>query len=248
MSAAGQVSEDRFLGGRIVLRQTRAGYRAGIDPALLAASLDCAPGSRVIEMGCGPGAALLAAAVLNPQARFTGIEADPQAAALARQNVALNGLDDCVSIVEADALDWRPEGKADAVFFNPPFFDDPAALRGPVPEKTAAWLTDRGLPDWIAAGSAMLTRGGSLTLIHRADRLGAILSGFEAGKIGSPVIQPVSPRADKPAKRVIVRGSREGKAPLLLLPALAMHDEEGGKYAARADAILRGEARLALVR
>lgn len=246
MTETPRVTEDRFLGGRIVLRQSERGYRAGIDPALLAASLDLRSGASAIELGCGPGAALLAAAVLNPETRFTGIEADPEAAALARENAAANGLADRVEIIEGDALSWRPDEKADAVFFNPPFFDDPSALRGPVPEKTAAWLTDYTLSDWIAAGSAMLKRGGALTLIHRADRLGDILTAFSAAKIGSPVIRPVSPRADKPAKRVVVRGSREGKAPLVLLPALAMHDEAGGKYSAEAEAILRGEAMLAM--
>ena len=43
MFAAGALTEDRFLGGRLVLAQPRKGYRAGIDPVLLAAAVPPVP-------------------------------------------------------------------------------------------------------------------------------------------------------------------------------------------------------------
>jgi tRNA1(Val) A37 N6-methylase TrmN6 len=46
---------------------------------------------------------------------------------------------------------------------------------------------------------------------------------------------------------VIVRARRGGKAPLQLLPALVLHDRDGAKHTAQAEAILRGEAGLAWV-
>ena len=70
------MSEDAVLNGRVRLRQPLAGYRAGMDAALLAAACDAAPGQRVIEAGCGVGGALLAAATRRPRARFVGLERD----------------------------------------------------------------------------------------------------------------------------------------------------------------------------
>jgi tRNA1(Val) A37 N6-methylase TrmN6 len=52
---------------------------------------------------------------------------------------------------------------------------------------------------------------------------------------------PVLPFADQPAKRVLVRAIKTGKAPLKLLPPLVLHDREGGKHTARTEALLRGE-------
>src|SRR5260221_7316666 len=86
------VTEDRLLGGRVRLRQPREGYRAGMDAALLAAACDAVSGERVLEAGCGPGAVTLAAAIPRPQVTFLGVENDPQAPALAAQNIALNRL------------------------------------------------------------------------------------------------------------------------------------------------------------
>ena len=56
-------TENRLLGGRVILRQPSRGYRAGLDAALLAAACDAAPGGRVIEAGCGAGAVLMTAAM-----------------------------------------------------------------------------------------------------------------------------------------------------------------------------------------
>src|SRR5512146_2679345 len=97
-----EITEDAVLDGRVRLRQPAKGYRAGVDAALLAAACDARPGERVVEAGCGAGAALLAAAVRRPGAWFTGLERDPATAALARRNAAENGLADRVEVIEAD--------------------------------------------------------------------------------------------------------------------------------------------------
>ena len=244
-AAAAETTEDQLLDGRITLLQSKTGYRAGIDPILLAAALDAPPGAAACEFGCGAGAALLAATHRLPDAGFTGIESDPDAAALARRNVALNAMEDRVAIVEADALAVAGRERFDRVFFNPPFFDDPASLRAPAAEKTTAWLADRPLADWITAGLAALNPGGALVFIHRADRLGEALAALE-GRAGAITVLPVQPRVDKPAKRILVRAAKRAKTPLRILPSLILHDDAGGQYAAFADAVLRGEAALAM--
>jgi tRNA1(Val) A37 N6-methylase TrmN6 len=240
------VTEDTVLGGRIRLNQPVSGYRAGMDAALLAAACDAAPRARVLEAGCGVGGARRAAAARRPGARFVGVERNAAAVDLARQNVALNDLAERVEIVSGDvergfrALDLPV---FDAVMANPPFFDDPAALRAPAPAKAEAWMADGGLAAWTAFALKAVREGGTITLIHRADRLADLLA-LLAPKAGSFRIRPVQPFADAPAKRVIVRAVKTGKAPLALLPALVLHDRDGGQHAPAAEAILRGEAAL----
>jgi tRNA1(Val) A37 N6-methylase TrmN6 len=241
-----RVTEDGFLGGRLRLRQLRQGYRAGMDAALLAAACDAAPAARVIEAGCGPGAALLSAAVRRPDARFLGLERDAEALALALENIAANGLRDRVEAIGGD-VSQKPSSLGlnpfDAALANPPFFDDPGALRGPAPERAGAYIADGGLQVWVRFLLKAVREGGTITVIHRADRLADILALLSVGA-GSFRIRPVQPFVDEPAKRVLVRASKTGKAPLVLLPALALHDRDGGKHTAEADAILRGDAAL----
>jgi tRNA1(Val) A37 N6-methylase TrmN6 len=242
-----ETTEDRVLDGRVRLRQPERGYRAGLDAALLAAACDAAEGARVIEAGCGAGGALLAAAARRPGARFVGVERDPKAVALAQQNIGLNDMAGRVEVLAGDvALRFAGLGLEpfDAAMANPPFFDDPDALRGPAAERRGAWMADDGLEAWVGFLSKAVREGGTITLIHRADRLEDILS-LLASKAGSVQIRPVQPFADEPAKRVLVRAVKTGKAPLRLLPALVLHDREGGKHTAETEAILRGQAALA---
>jgi tRNA1(Val) A37 N6-methylase TrmN6 len=239
-------SEDRLLGERVVLRQPRDGYRAGMDAALLAAACDARAGERVIEAGCGPGAALLTAAARRPQTLFTGVEREEQAMILARDNVDLNAMGDRVDLISGDVaqpfsqLGLKP---FDAALANPPFFDDEKALRGPSPARRAAWIADAGLAAWTQFLLKAVREGGTITVIHRADRLGDLLT-LLSEKAGSIQIRPIHPFADVPAKRVLVRAIKSGKAPLALLPPLILHDRGGAKHTAEAETILRGDADL----
>ena len=226
------------------MRQPVRGYRAGLDAALLAAACDARPGQRVLEAGCGAGGALLAAAWRRKEVLFTGVERDPDALALAKESIALNGFQDRVEAIEGDvAVRFSTLGiePFDAAMTNPPFFDDSNSLRGPSPERRAAWMADDGLAAWIGFMSKGVREGGSLTLIHRADRLADILA-LLGEKCGGVQILPIHPFADEPAKRVLVRAIKTGKAPLRLLPALVLHDRDGDKHRPEVEAILRGEA------
>ncbi len=245
--AQGETTQDKALDGRITLRQPARGYRAGLDAALLAAACDAKDGERVIEAGCGAGAALLAAASRRPETLFVGIERDPRALALALENIAANGMGGQVEAYEGNVavrfsgLGLKP---FDAAMANPPFFDDAGAIRGPAAERRGAWMADDGLEAWIGFLLKAVREGGTITLIHRADRLADILA-LLAPKAGSCQVLSVLPFADQPAKRVLVRAIKSGKAPLRLLPPLILHDREGGKHTLEAEAILRGETGLA---
>ena len=241
-----ETSEDRLLGGRVRLLQPKAGYRAGADAALLAAACDARAGERVLDVGCGPGAVLLQAAVRRPEARFWGLEREPAAIELARRNLDLNDLKERAEILAGDvtqgfsALRLRP---FDAVLSNPPFFDNAKAIRGPDPAKRGAYLSDAGLGAWAGFLIKAVREGGDVVVIHRADRLAELLA-LLSPKCGSFQIRPIHPFADAPAKRVVLRATKTGKAPLQLLPPLVLHDRSGGKHTAEAEAILRGEAAL----
>ena len=249
MTVAGsipEVREDALLGGRVRLAQPVRGYRAGMDAALLAASIAARPGERVIEAGCGPGAVLTQIAARCPGVQLVGVERETGIAELARRNVGMNGLGDRAEIRTGDvaagfrALDLAPFDRAVS---NPPFFDDPGALRAPSPERRAAWMADDGLEAWTGFLLKAVREGGRIVMIHRAKRPGD-LPALLAPRAGSFAIRPIHPYADQPAKRVLVQATKTGKAPLCLLPPLILHDRAGAPHTAEAEAILRGEAAL----
>jgi tRNA1(Val) A37 N6-methylase TrmN6 len=243
-SDAVEIVENALLGGSVRLRQPARGYRAGMDAALLAAAAAAEPGQRVMEAGCGAGAVLMQIAARRPDAALTGLERDPAMAALARENTALNGAN--ARIIEGEvaagfrALDLPP---FDWAISNPPFFDDPGALRAPAEGKRGAWMADDGLKAWTTFLLKSVREGGRIVIIHRADRLADLLA-LLGETAGSFAVRGVHPYADEPAKRVLVQAIKTGKAPLRLLPPLVLHDRSGAKHTAEAEAVLRGEAGL----
>jgi tRNA1(Val) A37 N6-methylase TrmN6 len=91
-----------LLGGRVKLMQPKTGYRIGMDGALLAAACAGLPKVKTaLELGCGVGGALLSLKMRRPALALTGIEREPDYAALARENTRLNDFSG-VTIIEGD--------------------------------------------------------------------------------------------------------------------------------------------------
>jgi tRNA1(Val) A37 N6-methylase TrmN6 len=236
-------TEDALLDGRVLLRQPAHGYRAAVDPVLLAAGVPDGDGP-TIDLGCGAGAGFLCLAARLPGCRPVGLEADAALAALADANIAANRLRSRAAVVVGDVL--RPPlaaGSADRVMLNPPYLAAETARPSPVAGRAAANREGAAvLTDWLAAARLLLKPRGWLTLIHRADRLDAVLAGLAAG-FGAVAVLPVWPKAGRPATRIVVRARKDARSPAALLPGLVLHEPDGA-YTLAARSILRGAAPL----
>jgi tRNA1(Val) A37 N6-methylase TrmN6 len=235
------VTEDAMLGGRIRIRQPARGYRVNVDTLLLAAAVEAPAGARLMEAGCGVGAALIAVAKRSENTRLLGVERDTNMASIARENVAINAMSDRVDIATGDALDKTADwGVFDAVFVNPPF-DTEGEGRAPAEPRRHAHIADESIDRWVAALADRLTGGAALTMIHRAGKLPEILGALQ-GRLGGVEVIPIRPTAHEPAKRILVRARKGSRAPFKLHRGLDLHDGQGAKYTPEAEAILRGEA------
>jgi len=218
------LSRDAFLGGRLTLLQPRTGYRAAIDPVLLAAFVPARPGDRVLDLGCGAGTAALCLGARVPGIDLFGLELQPAYADLARRNAAANA----VALVVHEGCVTRPPAALralsfDAVLMNPPYFSA-SATASPDPGRAAARREGAvGLADWIDAGLRRLIPGGVIAIVHRTERLGPILAALE-GRAGGVEILPVAARQGRPAGRVLVRARKASRAGLALHAPLTLHE------------------------
>ena len=247
----GETREDRLLGGRVRLVQPLKGYRAATDPVLLAAAVAARPRQRVLDLGCGAGAAAFCLAARVLRLALHGLEIQPAYLALAAENARLNSVE--MALHEGDVsappralrqLDF------DQVMMNPPYHAE-TAMASPVAGRDRAHREDEGggdLSDWIAAGLARLKPKGWLTVIHRAERAPELLRLLD-GPAGSIALLPLVSRAGRDAGRVIVRARKGAKGPFRLLSPLVIHagsahvrDEDD--FSPEAAAILRDAAAL----
>jgi tRNA1(Val) A37 N6-methylase TrmN6 len=231
-------TDNTLLGGRVAVRQPTIGYRAAVDPVLLAAFADVCVGHRVLDAGCGTGAAMFCLAARVPGLSITGVEIQSELAAFAREGANLNKLEDVARIVEGDIGALAPEFKNafDAVITNPPYGE---AGKAPPDASlaTAHMEGDLNLANWISVCLACLKQKGRLVVIHRADRLSDILTALH-GKAGDVHILPVFPKKGEPARRVIVSAGKGRRSPDTVLPGLVLHEYDGS-YTSGAEKVLR---------
>ncbi len=232
-----ETTTDTLLGGRVTLYQPAAGYRVAVDPVLLAAAIRADKYQRVCELGCGSGAAL---ACLNARVMgLSGVGVEPDAAlrALAERTMDANAAPFGILTGDVEtALQMEPQ-EFDHVFFNPPFYGDDYSA-SPHDTRNAAHALTIPLGGWLKAARRLLKPEAEMTFIIPPALLPDALAGM-AGGVGAIEILPVRAAADKPAKRLIVRGVMGRKTALALLPDFILHNADGS-YTPQAEAVLRG--------
>lgn len=222
------LSRDGFLGGRLRLRQPCKGYRAGVDPVLLAASVPARSGERVLDLGCGAGAAMLCLGARVPDLCLVGVEIQPAYAVLARRNAAENGIPAVVHVADLSALPAPlRQAEFDHVIANPPYFRAGAHSRAH-DEGRALALGGGGqeLGAWVEAAARRLAVRGYFHVIQRVARLPELLAACAQARLGSVELLPLSARMGREPELAILRARKGGRAAFRLHSPLVLHEGE----------------------
>lgn len=246
---ADDLTQDAFLGGRLQLWQPRDGYRAGIDPVLLAASVSASSGQTVLDLGCGAGAAGLCLATRVPGLAVRGVELQPDYADLARRNAAFNGLPFEIATASLTSLPRHfREISFDHVIANPPFFREGAHSHAQDTGRRTALGEETPLDDWVRIAARRLAPKGYLHVIHRMNRLPDLLAAC-CGRLGSLQVLPLAARKGRAPEMMILRARKSGRADFVLQPPLILHKgtrhaRDGDSYSTDITDVLRGGAAL----
>jgi tRNA1Val (adenine37-N6)-methyltransferase len=233
-----ETTRGTLLDGKVAYTQPRHGYRTGIEPVLLAAAVPARPGDTVLEAGTGAGAALLCLATRVPAMSGVGVERDPSMAALAMHNIAANGLTDRLTVTTADIQTFSTTTLFDHACANPPWHD-PDGSASSNPGRDAAKRARPGLlAGWAAALASALRPRGTLTLILPASSLAEGMAALQHAGCGSPALLPLWPRAETPARLILLQAVRGGNGPARVLAGLTLHTA-GQEYTEAAQAVLR---------
>ena len=236
------LTQDALLNGRVRLWQPVSGLRAGIDAVFLAAAVPAVAGEMVLDAGTGSGAAALCLATRVAGVRVVGLDVQMDLVRLANRNAQENGMRNRFEAILGDLTRPPPRlapGGFDHVMANPPYVADGRGTLPPDSGKARAVAEGEvDLVQWVRFCARMVRAKGTVTLIHRADRLDALLAAA-SGPLGDLVVFPLWPGGGKPAKRVLVQGRKGVAAPMRLSPGLTLHGPDGG-FTEAAEAVLRG--------
>jgi tRNA1(Val) A37 N6-methylase TrmN6 len=243
------LSRDAFLGGALHIWQPRRGYRAGIDPVLLAAAVPATARQSVLELGCGAGTASLCLGRRVPGLRLYGVEIQGDYAELARRNAGENDIG--LAVTKADLRNLPDDLRMqsfDHVMMNPPYFDRDNGTGSDDSGRDIALAGETALTDWLDVAARRLGPKGVLTLIQRTDRLPEVLAALR-DRLGSIFVLPLVARTGAAPDLFILQARKSGRGPFRFAPQLVLHEgiehtRDGENYSAAVTAMLRHGAAL----
>jgi tRNA1Val (adenine37-N6)-methyltransferase len=238
------ITQGHLLGGRVTYSQPATGFRSGIEPVLLAASVPARPGHHILEAGTGAGAALLCLGARVPGVRATGVESDEAIAELAAVNVCSNGFAG-IEIV-ADRIETAEfDHPFDHAIANPPYHLRNGTASPVAARQSAKQGSETMMVTWIERLGSSLRDRGSLTLIAPAGTTPVCLAAMVQNRCPCTVLFPLWPKAGRPAKLVLLRGVKNARTPMRLAPGLVLHNPDDS-FTEAAQAILESGTPLAL--
>ena len=208
----------------------------GMDAVLLSGFVKAKRGDELLDLGTGTGILPLLLSAKTECGHLTGLEIQEESADMARRSVALNHLEEKISIVTGDLKEagtiFAP-ASFDCITCNPPYMIGNHGIQNPeAPKAIARHEILCTFEDVAAAAEKLLKSGGKFYLVHRPFRLAEIIVTLTKHKLEPKRMRLVYPFADKEPNMVLIEAVRGGnsrmtvEAPLILFEAPGIYSQE----------------------
>lgn len=211
--------------------QNKEKFCFGMDAVLLSGFAKVKEGEKVLDIGTGTGIIPILLAAKTPGQHFTGLEIQPESADMARRSVALNHLEEKISIVEGDVREADQLFSAasfDVITSNPPYMTGSHGLVNPdMPKAIARHEICCTLEDLVSQTEKLLRPGGRFFMVHRPFRLAEIMTVLTAHHLEPKRMRLVYPFVDKEPNMVLLECIRGGKPRITVEKPLIVYKEPG---------------------
>ena len=208
-------------------------FKLSTDSVLLADFAQIRGAKRGIDLGCGSGILALLLAHKSAGLSMTGLELQPEAAAAARENAAMNALEGRIELLEGDIRQHRAlfrAGSFDLAVSNPPYFPAERGAVAPRADRAAARTeASCSLSELCEAAAFLLRTGGSFFLVHRPERLSELCVCLSAQGLEPKRLRLVCHRADSAPSLVLLEARRGGRPGLTVEPTLFLRGPDGAE-------------------
>lgn len=211
--------------------QKKNGFCFGMDAVLLSGFARVKQGEKAIDLGTGTGIIPILLEVKYEGEHYTGLEIQDEMADMAARSVALNHLEEKVSIVKGDIKEAsRLFGAAsfDVVTSNPPYMNDAHGLKNPdLPKAISRHEVLCTLDDVTREAARLLRPGGRFYMVHRPHRLIEIITALTKYKLEPKRMKMVHPFVEKDANMVLIEAVRGGKSMIKVEAPIVVYQEPG---------------------
>ena len=161
---------------------------------------------------------------------IVGVEIQEEAVDLARKNVALNNLENQITIVNQDIKEYvKNNRRVKLVVCNPPFFKlgEKSHLNDNEYLQIARHEIAITLEEIIASASFILDHGGKFAMVYRPDRLIETINLLQKYDLEPKRLRFVYPKQGREANTFLIEAIKTGKIGLRIEAPLYSHNEDG---------------------
>lgn len=204
-------------------------FKLGSDSVLLAAFAKLKRVKNVCDLGSGGGVLPVLIAACQQQVKITGLEIDPKAVKLSRENAELNGMQERIDIICGDIREYRKflkAGEYDLVVSNPPYFSQGSGfVSNSLPNARGEEMCS--LDDVCRAAAYALRWGGNFAAVYRPERLSQLCCALTANGLEPKRIRLTQYKQNTAPNLVLIEARRGGNPGLVIEPPLIMTNEAG---------------------
>ncbi len=215
-------------GKNLMIYQNPDSFCFGVDAVLLSAFARVKKNENVLDMCSGNGIIPLLLSAKTNAAHIDAVEIQADSAGLAQKSVALNGLQEVISVKIDDIKTYTAEKKYDCITCNPPYKE---ASGGKACESESIAVARNeilcSITDVCECASRNLKYGGLLFMIHRPERLADVICAMRSCDIEPKRVRTVHSYENKPPVLLLFEGRKCGNAKLIFEKPLIIYNPDG---------------------
>ena len=211
--------------------QRPGSFRFGTDAVLLSDFALIRPRDRVADFGTGTGVIALLLCARHPGIKVNALEIQEDVADMACRSVALNGLSDKITVLNADIKD-APKllgyGQTDHIVCNPPYFKPGAALTPENENKRISRLEGEiSISELCVSAAQTLKSGGRLSVVFPAMRMFEMMTAMHSAALAPKRVRTVHGTSAHAPRLILLDAVKHGGSQLDWLPPLILSNPDG---------------------
>ncbi len=210
--------------------QFTEGFSFGTDAVLLSGFVQPRKNSIGVEFGTGTGIIPLLLSLHKEFKKIYALEIQPDYAALARENLKMNGFSHKVEVIEGnlkDAKNFIPF-YVDFVFTNPPYMKkETGKVNDDEKKRIARHEVHCDIRDVCRSAAALLQDKGDFYCVYRLARMAELFDAMREFNLEPKNIVFVTPKPNSSPDLILVRGVKGAKPELKSRPPFIIQDETG---------------------
>lgn len=216
----------------IKIIQDKNYFNFSLDSVLLPNFVTLNPNTKMILDLCSGNLPIPLILSTKTNANIYAVELQQEIYNLAKETLKINNLENRITLYNDNAKNMTNKFETDTfdlITCNPPYFkyNDTSLINDNIIKSIARHEIEINIEDIIKISKKLLKNGGSLSIVHRTERLIEIIELMRKNNIEPKRIRFIYPKENTESNLILIDGRKNGNPGLKILSPLVVHNNDG---------------------